>query len=143
MEDIALSLSLDEIVKELDDKNLLYMTSSKIKEVKNNILQKMYLSRDELLKYHKTLKDYMYVDELDEIKLGSYIRWFNIIKIENLNLTNGGIVIDYKQGKDDINIVCKNWNNRIFTLCMNKCVIFKKLSTQEKILIKIIDYAHK
>lgn len=143
MEDIALSLSLDEIVQELDDKNLLYMTTSKIKEIKNNVLQKMYLSREELKKYHKSLSDYMYIDELDEIKLGSFIRWFNISKMENLKLTNGGFVIDYKQGKDDINIVCKNVNNRIFTLCMNKSIIFKKLSNQEKILIKIIDYVHK
>ena len=134
MEDIALSLSLDEIVQELDDKNLLYMTTSKIKEIKNNVLQKMYLSREELKKYHKSLSDYMYIDELDEIKLGSFIRWFNISKMENLKLTNGGFVIDYKQGKDDINIVCKNVNNRIFTLCMNKSIILRNFQIKRKFL---------
>ena len=56
------------------------MTSGKIKELKNNILQKLYLNRDELLHYHKVLKEYIYIDELDEVKLGSYIRWFNIRK---------------------------------------------------------------
>lgn len=141
MDNIALSLSIDEIVQELDDKNLLYMTSSKIKEMKNNILQKLYFNRDELKNYHKKLNDYMFVDELDEIKLGSYIRWFNITKMDDLKLYKGGMVIDYQQGKDDINIVCKNSRNNVFKLCMNKCVIFKKLSNQEKILIKIIDYA--
>ena len=144
MEDIALNVSLDEIVKELDNKNLLYMSSSKIKELKNNILQKLYFSRDELIKYHKTLKEYMFVDELDEVKLGSYIRWFNLNKMEEgLKLTNGGIVIDYRKGINDINIICKNNMNRIFCLNLNQCVIFKKLSTQEQILIKIIDYIHK
>ena len=88
MEDIALNLSLDEIVQELDNKNLLYMTTGKIKELKNNILQKLYFSREELLKYHKTLKEYMFVDELDEVKLGSYIRWFNLNKMEGLSLIN-------------------------------------------------------
>ena len=143
MEDIALNLSLDEIVKELDDKNLLYMTSGKIKELKNNILQKLYLDRDELLHYHKVLKEYIYIDELDEVKLGSYIRWFNIRKIENLKLTNGGIVVDFKQGNEDIIIVCKNPQGRFFSLQLNKNIIFKKMSTQEKLLIKIIDYIHK
>ena len=61
MEDIALNLSLDEIIKELDDKNLLYMTSGKIKELKNNILQKLYFEREELLHYHKVLKEYIYI----------------------------------------------------------------------------------
>ena len=143
MEDIALNLSLDEIVKELDDKNLLYMTSGKIKELKNNILQKLYLDRDELLHYHKVLKEYIYIDELDEVKLGSYIRWFNIRKMENLKLTNGGIGVDFKQGNEDIIIVCKNPQGRFFSLQLNKNIIFKKMSTQEKLLIKIIDYIHK
>ena len=143
MEDIALNLSLDEIIKELDDKNLLYMTTSKIKELKNNILQKLYLNRDELLHYHKVLKEYIYIDELDEVKLGSYIRWFNIRKMENLKLTNGGIVVDFKQGKEDVIIVCKNQQGRFFSLQLNKNIIFKKMSTQEKLLIKIIDYIHK
>lgn len=143
MEDIALNLSLDEIIKELDDKNLLYMTSGKIKELKNNILQKLYFSREELLQYHKKLKDYIYIDELDEVKLGSYIRWFNLKNMENLKLTNGGVVVDFKQGIEDINIVCKNNQGRFFSLQLNKNIIFKKMSTQEKLLIKIIDYIHK
>ena len=143
MEQISLDVTIDEIIQELDDKNLLYLTSAKIKELKNNILQKMSLTRDELLRYHKVLKEYRYVDELDEIKIGGYIRWFNLTKTENVSLTNGGIVIDIKNGKDDILIVCKNSMNRIFSLCLNRCIVFQKLSAQEQILIKIIDYASK
>ena len=140
---LSLDLSLDDIVKELDDKNLLYLTTSKIKELKNNILQKLYLTREDLLHYHKVLKDYRYVDEVDEIKIGGYIRWFNIKNMDNIKLTNGGIIIDIDNGKDDINIICKNNINRIFTLQLNKSIIFQKLSEQEKMLIKIIDYVHK
>jgi len=143
MENIHLNETLDEIIKELDEKNLLYLTSSKIKELKNNILQKLLLSRDELLKYHKILKEYRYVDEVDEIKIGSYIRWFNLKKIKEIKLTNGGIIIDIKNGKEDILIVCKNNMNRIFTLQLSQCFIFQKMNDQEKILIKIIDYASK
>ena len=33
MENISLDLTLEEVIKELDDKNLLYMTSGKIKEL--------------------------------------------------------------------------------------------------------------
>ena len=58
MENIHLDLSIEEIIKELDDKNLLYLTTSKIQELKNNILQKLYLTREELLHYHKVLKEY-------------------------------------------------------------------------------------
>ena len=143
METNSLDITIDEIIQELDEKNLLYLTSSKIKEMKNNILQKLYLPREQLIKYHKVLHDYRYVDEIDEIKIGGYIRWFNLAKPENLKLTNGGIIIDLKNTKDDISIVCKNNMNRVFSLKLNQCIIFQKLNMQEKILIKIIDYASK
>ena len=135
--------TLDDIVNELDKKNLLHLNSSKIKELKNNILQKLYFKREELLAYHKKLKDYRYVDELDEIKIGAYIRWFNLNNMDNLKLTNGGIIIDIKTGIDDILIICKNNYNKIFTLSLNKCIIFQKINYQENILIKIVDYIQK
>lgn len=141
--DSSIDTTIEQIVQELDSKNLLHLNSSKIKEMKNNILQKLYLTRDELLKYHKVLNKYRFVDELDEIKLGSYIRWFNLRNIENLKLTNGGILIDVQPGIDDINLVCKNNRNQLFSLSLNKCIVFQKINYQEELLIKIVDYIQK
>jgi|TARA_B110000285_G_scaffold87895_1_gene100807 hypothetical protein len=135
--------TVTEIVEELERKNLLHMSSSRIKTIKNNILQKLCLTREELLKYHKTLEYYKYIDELDEINIGSYVRWFNLKKMDNIKLTNGGIIIDIQSGNDDITIVCKNNINRIFSLSLNKCIIFQKLNYQEQLLVKIVDYIQK
>ena len=135
--------TITEIVEELKRKNLLHLSSSKIKSLKNNILQKLYLTREELLNYHKVLKEYKYVDELDEINIGSYIRWFNLKKMDNIKLTNGGIIVDIQPGIDDITIICKNNINKFFSLSLNKCIIFQKLNYQEQLLIKIVDYIQK
>lgn len=135
--------TITEIVEELKNKNLLHLSSSKIKALKNNILQKLCLTREELLKYHKVLEEYKYVDELDEINIGSYIRWFNLKKMDNIKLTNGGIIVDIQPGIDDITIVCKNNLNKFFSLSLNKCIIFQKLNYQEQLLIKIVDYIQK
>ena len=143
MENISLNITLDEIIEELDDKNLLYLTSSKIKELKNNVLQRLVLTREELLHFHKVLKEYRYIDELDEIKMGGYIRWINLRHTENIKLTKGGIVIDIQNGKEDLQIICKNRINRVFSLNLQSCLLFQKMNDQEKILIKIIDYASK
>jgi hypothetical protein len=143
MENISLDVTLDEIIQELDDKNLLYLTSGKIKELKNNVLQKLVITRDEILHFHKVLKEYRYIDELDEIKIGGYIRWINLHDPENVKLTNGGIIVDIQNGKEDLQIICKNRMNRMFSLNLQSCLIFQKMNAQEKILIKIIDYASK
>ena len=145
MDNIGLHNSIDEIVKELDDKNLIYMTSGKIKQIKNNVLQKLYLTREELLSYHKKLEDYIYIDEIQEITIGAYIRWFDLQEKnrDNIQLQKGAFISDFNKGIDDINIVCKSVTNRYFSIPMNKCIIFKKLSMHEKILIKIIDHINK
>lgn len=142
-DDTNVNETIAEIVEELKRKNLLHLSSSKIKSLKNNILQKLYLTREELLNYHKVLKEYKYIDELDEINIGSYIRWFNLKKMDNIKLTNGGIIVDIQPGIDDITIICKNNINKFFSLSLNKCIIFQKLNYQEQLLIKIVDYIQK
>lgn len=142
-DDTNVNETITEIVEELKRKNLLHLSSSKIKSLKNNILQKLYLTREELSNYHKVLKEYKYVDELDEINIGSYIRWFNLKKMDNIKLTNGGIIVDIQPGIDDITIICKNNINKFFSLSLNKCIIFQKLNYQEQLLIKIVDYIQK
>lgn len=145
MDNIDLQNSIDDIVKELDDKNLIFMTTGKIKEIKNNVLQKLYLSREELLSYHKKLEDYIYIDELQEMTIGSYIRWFDLQEKnrDNIKLQKGAFISDFNKGQDEINIVCKSITNKYFSVPMNKCIIFKKLSMNEKVLIRIIDHINK
>ena len=129
---------IDKIADEL--KNSKLTSSSEIKEMKNNILQKMLFDRDELKMYHKLLTHYRYVDEIDELRYGSYIRWFNISKPKSLKLLNGGFIVDIKNNNNDIIILCKNSLNKFFNLKMGECIIFQKNTKQEVILIQILDH---
>jgi len=129
---------LDLIADELKNSNL--TSSGEIKEMKNNILQKMLFDKDELKLYHKLLTNYRYIDEIDELKYGSYLRWFKLNEKESMKLMKGGFIIEIKQNnKHEIVIVCKNYG-RIFSLKMNECIIFQKNTSQEELLIKILDY---
>jgi hypothetical protein len=136
--------------------------SSTIKTLKNDILQKMLFKGEELKNYHKLLKDYRYIDEIDELRYGSYIRWFNIEKMNkneiskssdksndkndknktniSFDLLRGGFVVDLKQVLDDIHILCKNGIKLFFTIKMSNCIIFQKNTKQEELLIQILDH---
>jgi hypothetical protein len=131
---------INKILDEIDDKKL--ATSSEIKTIKNNVLQKMLFDRDELKHYHKLLTNYRYIDEIDELKYGSYIRWFNLKKHDSLKLLNGGFIINITNKKGEIIILCKNGYNKLFSLKMNETIIFQKNTSQEAILIKILDHVH-
>ena len=130
--------------------------SSVIKSLKNDILQKMLFKGEELKNYHKLLKDYRYIDEIDELRYGSYIRWFNIEKMNkneknnknnknksndiSFDLLRGGFIVDLKQVLDDIHILCKNGIKLFFTIKMSNCIIFQKNTKQEELLIQILDH---
>lgn len=136
-------LNVDSLLKALeneDNENILQLDHKKISKMKNDILQKLHLSRDKLKQIHKSLKNYRFIDELPDLHYGSYIRWITIKNPDNIKLTNGGIVCEMKVGDEGIVVVCKNRMNRFFSLKMNETLIFQRLSEQEQILLSALDY---
>ena len=115
---------------------------NKIKKIKNDMLQRVGFNSETLKKYNKSLKEYRYIDELSEIKLGSYVRWIPLEIPENIKLTVGGVVCDVKL-ENDIRIVCKNRFNQLFEFKMTKCLVFQKMSDQEKVILSALNYLNK
>ena len=68
--------------------SIINLTSSKIKSMKNNILQKLQLIVN-LKSFHKKLKGYRYYTDMADVQYGYYIRWIPLKNPENLKLTNG------------------------------------------------------
>lgn len=120
--------------------NILDTTTASIQSKKNDMLQKLQLPRKELKKLHKSLINYKYVDELPDIQLGRYIRWISLKNPDNIKLTRGGIICDIFTGESDIVIKCKNNLNRFFSLKLNECFIFQKLTDQEKVILSAVNH---
>ena len=85
------NLNIQELLSALDNddhSNLLNTSYEEIAKDKNDILQQLRFTKEKLKIYHNKLKDYRYVDELNDLKYGQYVRWINIRNPENLKLTN-------------------------------------------------------
>tara|TARA_B100001057_G_scaffold338156_1_gene338954 strand:- start:443 stop:877 length:435 start_codon:yes stop_codon:yes gene_type:complete len=126
-----------------ENEKLLKLTSAKIMAQKNNILQKMQIKGQILKSYHKKLKDYRLIEDIDDITYGNYIRWFNIKEPDNIKLTNGAHICDIKICDTGTIITCKNRYNQIFSLILDECIVFQKLNREELILLSVIDYLEK
>jgi hypothetical protein len=122
-----------------DNASLEGLTTSKIKSIKNDVLQQLQLSRAKLLDMHRKLKEYRFVGDLDSLRYGSYVRWINL-NDSSLKLTNGGIVCDMQVQDKGLIIKCRNRFHRIFQFCMDECLVFQKFSEQETILLAALDY---
>jgi len=120
--------------------SIMNLTSAKIKEHKNNILQKLQLGKSDLKKMHKKLSEYRYCTDMSDLQYGYYIRWIPLKDPENLYLTNGGIMCDMKIVNNQIRIFCKNFRNRFFQFKFDEAVIFQKISSQEKVILSVLDY---
>ena len=129
---------LNKAINNENNSSLIHYTNKKIKAIKNDYLQKLQLSREELKDYHDKLKNYRYVDDLSDILYGRYIRWVNLKNPDNLKLTKGGIIIEIKILENGIHVVCKNARNQRFQIKIDECLIFQKLTQQEHILLQLV-----
>lgn len=137
---------LEFLMKSLDNEqnqSMLKLNKDKVSSGKNDILQKLNLKRDVLKDYTKKLKQYRYIDDLSDLRYGSYIRWIPLKDPEKVKLVNGGIFCDMKFIDDGVLIVVKNNRNFVFQFKFDESIIFQKLSDQEQILLQLIDFIEK
>jgi hypothetical protein len=140
------NLNEEYLIKSLDNENnvgIENLSTRKIKTLKNDYLQQLQLSRDDLKNYHSKLKEYRFVDDLTNIQYGRYIRWISLKNPEKLCLTTGGVIIDIQLLEDGIYILCKNFRNKRMKIKIDECFIFQKLTDQEKTIIAALDYLEK
>ena len=139
---IDIDILLEALDKE-ENEGLLDIDLIKIKQINNDMLQRVGFNRETLKKYNRALKNYRYIDEIPDIKFGSYIRWVPLKNPSKIKLTNGGIVCDVKINDNDVSVVCRNSMNRLFEFKMAECLVFQKLSDQEMVLLSAMNYLNK
>ena len=142
---MSTTLDIEKLLTALDNEDnagVVKLNYEKIAADKNNILQQLHLPREQLKKLNKQLKIYRHVDDLDDVRYGSYIRWISLKgkTIDSIKLTNGGILCHMKQVDEDIHLVCKNNIGYLFQLNMTENIIFQKLNEQEQVILYALKY---
>ena len=140
-------MDVNKLIDALDNENnekILNLTTKKIKEMNMKILMELSLSREKLLDITKKLNGYRYVDEIDELKCGTYLKWILLTDPDpdNLELNKGALFCEIKCKDDGVFIVCKNmgFSSRHFQIKMDECLLFQKLTTQELVLLSALDH---
>ena len=141
-EEIENLLEIEKLLENTKNESILKLTPEQIKEKKEEVLEELYLPKVVIKNNLKKLKNYRYIEECNELQFGSYLRWINLKNIDNLKLTNGGILCEIKIDDDPI-LVLKNNRNQFFQINMNAALIFQKISYQEQILLSIIQFLQK
>jgi hypothetical protein len=136
---------LNNAIDDESNESLLGLTTVKIKEMNLKVVNELCLPKEEALDIMRKLIDYKYVDEMDDLKYGTYIRWIKLNNPDDLNLTKGAIFSDIKITDQGVNLICKNFgdSSKRFTIKMDECLIFRKLTNQEMVLLSALDHLSK
>jgi hypothetical protein len=141
-------MNVQKLLQALDDESnetLFNFTTDKIREMNLNILKELHLPKKETIDIFNKLKDYKYVDEMNDLKYGTYVRWIPIEDPNNIHLTKGALFCEMKITDDGVFCVCKNFGfpPRHFQISMDKNLIFQKLTDQEMVLLSALDHLSK
>ena len=140
------NIEIDDLLVALDDvdnHSILNLTSEKIKNMKYTVLNDLGITNESINDLMSILENYVYADEIPDIKIGSFIRWIPLKDPNKINLTRGGYVCDLNICEKGVYIVMKNQFNKYFQVSLNNCLIFRKLNNEEKILLAAMNYLNR
>ena len=143
--------ALDKALENEENASIMQTSHSEIKKKKNDILQKLQLKGTVLKTMHATLIGYKYIDDIDELTVGRYIRWISLKRPDHISLTNGAHVCNiniqnYDDDDDDDDgdnecktcVRCKVVRNKgplFFNLNFDENLVFQKITEQEWIIL--------
>lgn len=134
--DLDLNSFINEILNKYKNTNN-YLNNKNLIDVNNELL---YILNNNELFYNKLKNNYRLVNNIQDLYVGKYIRWFILIKnnnIENLKLSKGGFVINIKLNYDNNHkILCKIGKNYI-NIIFENTIVFQKLSLEEIIILEL------
>ena len=135
-------MDMDKLMKSLEKEeniSLLDLTTEKINAMVNKVLLELDLPKKVHIEYMNKLAHYKYVDELSDLRYGSYIRWIPISNPNKIRLEKGSTFCDVKVSDSGLSLICKGYA-RHFQLSFDENLIFQKLSDQEMVLLSALDH---
>ena len=85
------------------------------------------------------LEKYRFIDGINELTYGGYIRWINF-NDDDYKLKIGGYICDVMITSSGVIIKCKNRTNRMFQINMSNCIVFQMITEQEHIVLSTLEH---
>jgi hypothetical protein len=148
------NINVDELLKSIESDKLLSVSKlsyDKINTIKYNVLTRVGLEDDGLESMLLKLSDYRYVEELQDIHHGAFVRYIPLTNISSkgkqdnneIILKPGGFICDIKILGSGVQLLCRNHFRKMFQLRLDEVLLFQKLTKQEEIILSVFDYLNK
>ena len=133
---------LDSALDNINQEKLFDIDLESIKKMNIQIINELNLPKKQALEMMVKLQNFIFLDEITDIREGAYIKWITIGEdgVPEKKLKQGAFICSYEINNDGIYINCKGFKNRYFSLYLEENLIFQKLSNQELIILNALKY---
>lgn len=149
-------LKTDELLSAYEKEGNKYLENKTNKDIEDEKLASfetnnciVTLTKADKIALMKKLIGYRYVDEIDSLHIGKYTRFIHKYPLTDNDevfkyvLSSGAFLtmIDYLD--TGIVLTLKTWNNKVFRINFDNCLIYQKLSSGEELVLMSADYLEK
>jgi hypothetical protein len=120
--------------------DILSLSNEKIMKDRVDIINELPIDKEEKVELLRKLQGYRYVDEIHELKNGSFLRWLNMSDLDNITLVQGAFFCEFIFTDDNTCMRMRNIRGRYFEVKMDDIILFQKLTQQEKVLLAALSY---
>ena len=146
-------LKTDELLAAYEKEGNKYLENKTNKDIEDEKLASfetndcvVTLTKTDKIALMKKLIGYRYVDEIDSLHIGKYTRWIQKYPLTESDevfkyvLSPGAFLtmVDYLD--TGIVLTLKTWNNKVFRIKFDNCLIYQKLSAGEELVLMTAQY---
>ena len=128
------ALKTDDFVSAYDNDKNQYLENKTNKIIRQEIIAS--LGNESLA---AKLSGYRFVDEVDQLHIGKFTRWISRYE-SNAKLAVGGFVTNVDYTDNGILLTVKTWQNQVMKVVFDQCLLYQKLSPDEKLVLLAADY---
>lgn len=132
------NINIQEIIESVNKERYNYineMSAYDIQQEVYNVLKDNNV--DKISEYAEKLLSYRYIDSLNELQSGKFIRW---IRKTDQTLTNGNILVNIEFTKDRTLLLLKSPTNRFIRIKWDECIVFQILTPEEQLILTTNQY---
>lgn len=130
------AIKTDDFVSAYDKDKNQYLENKTSKIIREEIIKSLGRENERLA---EKLSGYRFVDEVDQLHIGKFTRWIPRYE-NNLKLAVGGFVTNIDYTDNGILLTVKTWHNQVMKVIFDQCLLYQKLSPDEKLVLLAADY---
>lgn len=132
------TVDIHELLDSLNDEKYDYILNKTAYDIQHEVYTILNENEIEhIQQYAQKLLSYRYVDDLNELHVGKFIRW---IRRGDKKLTNGNILVNVDFTKKGTQLLMKSPTNRFIRIHWDDCIVFQILTPDEQLLLTTNQY---